>query len=442
MPEPSTAPTLTLAEVLARAHAHWNAGQAAQAEQLCQRVLSAWPGQPDALHLLGLMAHAYGNLDLAIEHVQAACRAPRASAGYHANLAEMCRQRGRLADAEEAARRAVALDATLAAAWNNLGIVLQEAGRFEESRSCLERVVALQPYSAEARNNLGNTWRRLARFDLAEACYREALARKPSYAQAHSNLAFLLSTQGRLDEAAAEARLAIDLDPHLIDAYLNLAEVESARRDAHAALRALDMLGAFAPRHPGGLLARAKVLRQFGRYDEAYAIARDALALIPEHADAHFTLALALHSLGRTEPALDAYARAVELPGAVRERALLGRAALLLDADRKDEALAVYEQTLAEFPGSVLALAGRADLHQFTRADEADIVRLEAVVAEGTKRPRAEHIAARGALGKAWRDLGDAERSAAHVDAANRLKRTGLVADPAAAGVGQPGASA
>ena len=67
------APTMTLPEALQRAQAHWQAGQAAQAEQLCQRILASFPGQPDALHLLGLMAHAYGRLDPAIEYLRQAC---------------------------------------------------------------------------------------------------------------------------------------------------------------------------------------------------------------------------------------------------------------------------------------------------------------------------------------------------------------------------------
>lgn len=373
MPDSNASPTLTFAEALTRAHAHWNAGQAAQAELLCQRVLAACPGQPDALHLLGIMAHAYGKLDLAIEHLHAACRAPHANAVHHANLAEMCRQRGRPDEAEQAARRAVALDPALAAAWNNLGIVLQEAGQYEESRSCLERVVELQPDSAEARNNLGNTWRRLDRFELAEACYREALARMPSYAQAHSNLAFLLSTLGRLDEAAAEARHAIDLDPRLIDAYLNLADIETARGNAAAALRALDMPGAFAPGHPSALIARTKVLCRFARYDEALVVAREALDQMPENPDARLTLALILQSRGQIEPALEAFERAAALSGPSQENALLGRAKLLLDAGRSDEAHTAYERTLAAFPDSVRALAALAEMRPGPPSGDTDV---------------------------------------------------------------------
>src|ERR1700735_1991025 len=117
MSTPPSQETLTIPEALGRAHAHWNAGQADQAEQFCQRVLAAWPGQADALHLLGLMAHAYGNLDLAIAHLRQACMAPRAPAVYSSNLAEMCRQKGLLTEGEEAGRRAVTMDPTLVLGW-------------------------------------------------------------------------------------------------------------------------------------------------------------------------------------------------------------------------------------------------------------------------------------------------------------------------------------
>jgi tetratricopeptide (TPR) repeat protein len=433
MSHPNTGQTLTLHQALTRAHAHWTAGQASQAEQLCRQVLAAVPGQPGALHLLGLMAHAHGKLDLAITHLQAACDAQQAPAAYWANLAEMCRQKGALARAEAAGRQAVALDAKLVAGWNNLGIALQETGKFAESRDCLERVVELQPASAEACNNLANTYRRLGRFDLAETYYHRALTLNPNYAQAHSNLAFLLSTQGRFDEAAAAARLAIDLDPRLVDAYLNLADIEMARHRGDASLRALDMLHAFAPRHPAGLIARAKALRQLERLDAALRCAREAVALAPQSADAHHTLAVVLQSFGLTDAALHAYEQAVTLPGTANEDALLGRASLLLEAGRKDDALAAFDAALDAFPDSVRALASRADARTFTRHDP-DIARLEAFVGEGDTRSRIEHVSARFALGKAYMDIGDGPRAFAHLDEGNRLKRAAFAYDGAATG--------
>ncbi len=194
--QPSSSPpqagqdkTLTIEEALQRAHAHWSAGQAPQAEMLCQRVLSAWPGQADALHLLGVMAQAFGNLDLGVQYLRQACLAPRTPAIYFSNLAEMCRQKGLLEEAEQAARRATALQPDLVPAWNNLGIVLQEAGKLEESAICLERVTALQPDNPEAHNNLGNTYLRMGRLDRARLMYDKALSLHPGYGEAYSNRA-------------------------------------------------------------------------------------------------------------------------------------------------------------------------------------------------------------------------------------------------------------
>jgi tetratricopeptide (TPR) repeat protein len=433
MSSPVAPDQLGIAEALSRAHAHWNAGQADQAEQWCQRVLAAWPGQADALHLLGLMAHAYGNLDVAIGHLRQACNAPRAPALYSSNLAEMCRQRGLLAEAEEAGRRAVAMDPALESGWNNLGIVLQEAGKFEESRVCLERVVALRPDWPEARNNLGNTCRRLGRFDLAETHYRQALALNPGYAEAYSNLSFLLSTQGQHDEAAGAALRAIELNPRLVDAYLNLAEVEVSRQRYDAALRALDMLRAFAPQHPASLVAYAKALQQLERLDEALDLARQAVALAPHSAEAHQTLAVVLQSLGHTDEAMTAFGQAAGLPGTVAEEALVGRATLLMEAGRKDEALVAFNHALEVFPGSVLALAGRADARKLETSDP-DIAALEASVQEGERRSLTDRIAARFALGKAYMDTGDAARAFAHLDEGNRLKRASFDYDSAATG--------
>jgi tetratricopeptide (TPR) repeat protein len=413
---------LNIQEALAQAYAHWNAGQADQAELLAQRVLAVWPGQPDALHLLGLMAHAYGNLDLAIAHLRQACLAPRAPAVYSSNLAEMYRQKGMLTEGEEAAQRAVAMDPTLVSGWNNLGILLQEAGKLEASRVCLEKVAALMPDWAEAHNNLGNTWRLLGRMDHAQACYRQALALNPSYAEAHSNLAFLLSSQGHYDEAAAHARTAIDLNPRLVDAYLNLAEVEISRSRHDAALRALDMLNAFAPQHPAALTARAKALKQIAHTEAALTVARHAAALAPRSAEAHHTLALVLQELGLTDEALQEYEQAASLPGTVAESALIGRATLLMEAGRRDEALAAFDRALERFPGSVQALAARSDLRIFNASDP-DIAAMEACLAEGERRSLIERVTAHFALGKAYLDSGDPERAFRHFEAGNRHKR-------------------
>ncbi|MDE1149898.1 MAG: sulfotransferase [Azospirillaceae bacterium] len=424
--------TMTVEQALGQAHAHWNAGQADQAERLCQHVLALWPGQSDALHLMGLMAHAYGNLDLAIDHLRRACQAPRVPAVYLSNLGEMCRQKGLLAEAEVAARRAVTMDNALVAGWNNLGIILQEAGKLEDSLSCLERVVALQPNYAEAHNNLGNTLKRLGRLDQARQRYEQALSLAPAYAEAQSNLANLLNDLGRPDDALASARKAIDLNPRLADAYINAAAVELGRNRNDDALRWIDSLLSFAPLHAGALTVRATALRHLDRLDEALADARRAVASQPDNGEAQNVLGEVLQALGQHDEALVAFDKATKSLGFAPEKAMINRGVLLMERGDKDQAKAAFDQVVAQFPRSASALFNLSDLHRYQPGDPL-VGRMQSLL-EGPDavQSQTDRTALNFALGKAWMDIGDGERAFAYLNQGNREKRATFVYDSAA----------
>ena len=426
------APTgITIEQALGQASAHWNAGQADQAERLCQHVLAIWPGQSDAHHLLGLMAHAYGNLDNAIDHLRRASQAPRVQAIYLSNLGEMCRQKGLLVEAEEAARRAVTMDATMVAGWNNLGIILQEEGKLDDSLSCLERVVSLQPNYAEAHNNLGNTLKRLGRLDQARRHYERALELTPGYAEALSNMSHLLNDLGDLDQAMTFARRAIDANPRLSDAYINAAAVEVARDRYAEALRWIDALLSFAPLHVGALGVRATALRQLGRLDEALAEARRAVAAAPDDGEIQNILGEVLQAQNKLPEALAAFDRAALSTGFAPEKALVNRGIALMEQGHKGDAEAVFEDILAHNPRSVPAWFNFSDLHHF-HAGDARIAAMEALLAPGGIEGRADRTALHFALGKAWLDVGNPERAFAHLDDGNRRKRASFSYDATA----------
>jgi len=180
--DPSLAPSLDIGATVERARAARRAGRIDEAEMACRQVLAVWPGHADASYLLGLMAVEFGNLDLAISHVRQACQSPRAPAYYFSDFAEICRRGGLLTEGEKAARRAVALQPNMAAAWNNLGIILQEALKLEESRACLEQALQLAPGDAQTLNNLANAFKRLGMAGEAEKRWRAAIELKPDFA--------------------------------------------------------------------------------------------------------------------------------------------------------------------------------------------------------------------------------------------------------------------
>ncbi|HTJ56140.1 MAG TPA: sulfotransferase [Devosiaceae bacterium] len=397
------------------------AGRFGEAEMLSQKVLAVWPGQPEAIHLLGLLAHGHGNLDLAIDYLRQACRSPSAPANFYSNLAEMYRQRGKLPEGEAAARRAVAINPGASAGWNNLGIILQEAGQLEESKNSLERVLKLQPDSAEAHNNLANTCKRLGLIEDAEKHWTRALELRPQYPEALSNMVILLTEQGNYPLAEEYGLRALRLNPRLTDAYVNLAALASACNNYPAALELLDKLLRLAPDHAEGLAARAATLRQLDRLDEALASAQRAVALAPNLAEPQHSLGIVLQALGRSDAAMAAYQRSAELAGDSSDKAMVSQGRLLTENGKTAEARKTFEAALNAFPNSAAAWSSYADLNKFKPGD-AEIAEMEALLAAGAA-SRAQRMLLHFSLGKAYLDTGDSDRAFSHLDAGNRMKR-------------------
>lgn len=409
--------TITVPEALRRANQHWSAGQAQPAEQLCQLILQKYPNQPDACHLLGLMAHAYGQKPKALDYMRKACAAPNAT--YHSNLTEMCRQAGLLEEGIRYGRRAVSLDEQSSSAWNNLGIVLQEAGQYIDSRYCLEKAYALDPQNPSILNNLGNTCSRQRENEAAEKYWKRAIALKPDYAPPYSNLAKRFAEQSDYENAILYGRKAITYNPQLAEAYLNLSTVLHEQGDTAAALSWLDALMSFAPNHSGALSTKASLYLKLDQPENALAFAQKAVQITPQSAEAHFALGGAFHSLNQLEKAEEAFEKASILPGIKAEDGALALAILKMEqgdnAAAKEAFLAIHQR----FPTSARALYSLADLKRFT-ADDPLIPEMETLLQAATPK---EQTALHFALGKVYMDLKDAEKAFYHLNTGNQQKR-------------------
>jgi Flp pilus assembly protein TadD len=71
-------------------------GDLAQAAHLYQSILAHEPEQPDALHLLGVVALQQGNLRKAVELIGRAVAVNPSVPAFHGNLAEAYRAQGQL----------------------------------------------------------------------------------------------------------------------------------------------------------------------------------------------------------------------------------------------------------------------------------------------------------------------------------------------------------
>ena len=164
------------------------AGDLDRAAACYQRILAHAPNDPNALHLLGLVAERKGDLDTAALLIGRVADAHPDFAPAQHNLGNVLTALGRPVEAEASFRRALRLSPGLAAAHLGLGTVLQAQERLDEAIACYRRAIAADPMSADAYNNLGSALEAQGDFDAAAAEYERALAADPGHALTHMNL--------------------------------------------------------------------------------------------------------------------------------------------------------------------------------------------------------------------------------------------------------------
>ncbi len=122
---------------------HYRAGSHEDARMICARVLALDPKNPDALHLLGVLAYLAHNQDLAINLITEAIRGNKKFAPMHGNLALAKLANGDLNGAAMAARKAFTLSPGYADAHRVLGLVCQRKGQYGQAIQEFERAQRL-----------------------------------------------------------------------------------------------------------------------------------------------------------------------------------------------------------------------------------------------------------------------------------------------------------
>lgn len=236
-------------------------GNLQEAAARYRQILATDGANPDALHLLGLVAYQTGNNADAIELIQRAVAARPGVAGFRLNLGNALRRTGRLTDAIAAYRSAVKLKPDYADAWANLGVAFREAGDQAGAKQAL----------------------------------LEALSLKPDHVDALSNLGAVLMERGDLEAATEALRTALSLKPDSVEALLNLGAVRRERGDITGAVDLLRKAALHGRLLPSVYYNLGNALMMTGQVEPAIAAYREALSIKPDFVDAHSNLLFALN---------------------------------------------------------------------------------------------------------------------------------------------------
>ncbi len=213
-----------ISQMLKLAVVYCETGKGPEAEKICRQVLKTEPDNPDAFHVLGVLAAKEERYDEAIGFFREAIRLKKDFPPFHYHLALAFQKRGETSAAEEEYRRVIALEPENISAHSSLGALYMSQKQWDKAVAALERVIEIKPDCAEAYSDLGVVLKKLNRREEAKVLYMKAVIFKPDYAMARFNLANTLLDEGQYADAMAQYARAILLKPDFFDAYINLGE--------------------------------------------------------------------------------------------------------------------------------------------------------------------------------------------------------------------------
>eukprot|EP00752_Nemacystus_decipiens_P015824 g14134.t1 len=294
-------------------------GRAADAEAAARRILKIAPKEPNALYLLGVLAHQAGDAKAAAQHFEKSYKADRNSVAALAGLGIVRLDQQRYGEAKGLFEKALALQPGDPSLLNNLGLAQKGAGGLDAAAESFRAAVAANPDYSTAVANFADALRGLGRDAEAERALRDALRRAPEDGALNAGLGGMLASAGDMDGAlerfeTAYRALQGRVDPEVHRNYANVLIYKGRLDQAEALLR--DAAGAY-PDEVLTLVDLADLLRSRGdpaRKEEAQALYRRAAEIggglaKPSPMALHRTAA-ALERLGRHRDSFRAQQRA------------------------------------------------------------------------------------------------------------------------------------
>jgi tetratricopeptide (TPR) repeat protein len=140
----------------------------------------------------------------------------------HGSLGHAYQDLGRLEEAVEEYKRAIAINQDDYKAHYNLGTVYDQQGRLDLSIGSYQRSILANPAYANAHFNIGIIYQKLGQLDKAIGHFSKVTELDPADYEARNNLGVAFAIQGNLDRAIAEWHKVQEIDPQNQSARENI----------------------------------------------------------------------------------------------------------------------------------------------------------------------------------------------------------------------------
>jgi tetratricopeptide (TPR) repeat protein len=273
-------------------------------------ILKEHPGYPAAVLLLGTARRSSGSPDAAASFGELAAAQPN-SAPVQFELGRTLASQGRAAEALAAFNRAVELQPNLAEAWRELAVLHAANGDTLACDAAYARFTQLASPDqrlAEAHVALANH-----RLDAAEALLRRQLTRDSQDPAALRMLAEIAAEREDYVEAERLYALCLKTAPGYSRARFDLARTLHMQQKAHPMLPLLERLLSLEPDNLQYRSLQASAFGLLGENDRSLMILEALIAEFPRNEMLRIHHGNALRTGGRSEEAIAAYRKGVEL---------------------------------------------------------------------------------------------------------------------------------
>lgn len=215
-PQPLQSPTddntTQLAQLQQAIDAHM-AGRLDEAAAIYEAVLEDDPIQPVALHYYGIWLHQAGHHDEAVEKLMLSCALESDNAGWQNDLGNVLFALGRMEDAEQAYADALVITPQDHTIWNNLGATQLQLQKTAEATDAFRRALDIDADFVPALLHLGSIFD--AAGDKMQASHYQcrAYVLPPLEGKSKEMLGISFYFLGRLPEAAEAYRAWLAEEP-------------------------------------------------------------------------------------------------------------------------------------------------------------------------------------------------------------------------------------
>ena len=385
-------PAVKKEESVASAVAAMRANRPLRAEEICRDYLLLNPGCKEHLRLLG-----------------------------HALM-----KQNRLHDAEQQIRFALALEPQSPHLLEDLGSIFTMQGRYSEAIPWFEEAIKLEPRLPLAHKKLGQALAAMGKGKEADQEFQEYLELgdgKEPVAHAVKQL-----QAGLFDTAIESFKAVLKEHPQNVNAMRYLAGVYLSKKiqldDAEALLRQATQI---APDFLAVSMLLGQVLMERSKFLDAINSFQTATRLAPGRADVWGALGNACGRASNVEESAQAFAKSVSIDPE-SANAQMGYAHILKTLGDQPAALQAYRAAIRSRPDFGEVYWSMANLKVF-RFEDHEVAAMEKQLERNDLGKSAE-IHFRFALGKAFEDLGDFDRSWHYYHTGNLAQRSTVQYDP------------